>query len=134
MTLLTTEIVPGPAVVFAADRRLSVGGKRHEERKKILHVPGRRAGVGYFGLAQVRLRARRLYMDQWLNDVLPQLGGQSASLGELAKALASELNNAIPHGVRSTNVSGLHLAGLRSDGAPEFWFIRNVADDRIQTS
>jgi len=116
--------------VFAADRRLSQAGRPYGRRKKILHVAGKRAGVGYFGLAQVPLRTRKLYMDQWLSDNLPRLGGPSASLGELAKALASELNTAIPHSVRSAHVSGFHLAGLRSDGAPEFWFIRNVADDR----
>jgi hypothetical protein len=58
MTLLTTEIHshddPERALtVFAADRRISKGGREHDTCEKILRVPELNAGIGYFGLAEV---------------------------------------------------------------------------------
>jgi hypothetical protein len=132
MTLLTTEIVthPRPAIVFAADRRISLAGRRHAERRKILRVPTKRAGIGYFGLAELPLQGRQRHMDVWLSDFL-EAQAALPSLRQLAEALATELNRVVPPATRGAHVSGFHLAGLDRRGRPEFWFIRNVADDRI---
>ncbi len=131
MTLLTTEIVadPHPMIVFAADRRISLEGRRHAERLKILRVPTKRAGIGYFGLAELPLRGRQRHMDAWLADFL-SAHSSLPSLEDLATTLATELNRVVPAAIRQTYVSGFHLAGFNGHGEPEFWFIRNVADDR----
>jgi len=131
MTLLTTEIVtdPKPVIVFAADRRISVGGRRCAERRKILRVPTKRAGIGYFGLAELPLQGRQRHMDVWLSDFL-EARAALPSLRDLAVALATELNRVVPAATRNAHMSGFHLAGFDRHGRPEFWFIRNVADDR----
>jgi hypothetical protein len=131
VTLLATEIIPGddPVIVFAADRRISLGTRRHAERPKVLRVPSRRAGIGYFGLAEIQLMGRRRPMDLWLGEVLERASTRH-SLGVLAAELASSLNAAVPLATRRRCVSGFHLAGLNDADQPEFWFVRNVADDR----
>lgn len=132
MTLLTTEILTGSpqAIVFAADRRISLGGRRHAERRKILAVPRKRAGIGYFGLAQLHAARRQQHMDQWLGDFL-QATSDMRTLGELANELAENLNRIVPRPMHRTHVSGFHLAGFNRDDQPEFWFVRNVDDDRV---
>lgn len=131
MTLLATEIVTGPpqAIVFAADRRISLGGRHHCERRKILPVPRKRAGIGYFGLAELPLAGRQRHMDTWLADFL-QATSHVRTLGELANELAENLNRIVPAPMRRAHVSGFHLAGF-SQEQPEFWFVRNVDDDRV---
>ena len=128
MTLLTTEILTGPRpmIVFAADRRISVGGRRHAERPKIFRVTTKRAGIGYFGLAELPLHGRQRHMEVWLTDFLEAHSGLP-TLSALAAALAAELNRVVP---RQAHVSGFHLAGFNGRRQPEFWFVRNVADDR----
>jgi hypothetical protein len=37
----------------------------------------------------------------------------------------------IPSHLRQQHISGFHLAGYNSAGLPEFWYVRNVKDDRI---
>jgi hypothetical protein len=131
MTLLTTEILmePHPIIVFAADRRISRGNRRDSERRKIFRVPTKRAGIGYFGLAELRLAGRRRYMDEWLTDFLNRHSGLR-TLGDLADRLAEELNRIVPSKDRQREVSGFHLAGFNDRDEPEFWFVRNVDDDR----
>jgi hypothetical protein len=132
MTLLATEIVTGPppAIVFAADRRISLGGRRHTERRKILPVPRKRAGIGYFGLAELPLSGRQRHMDVWLADFL-QANSLRATLGELANRLAEKLNRIVPAATYRAHVSGFHLAGFDQSAQPEFWFVRNIDDDRV---
>ena len=131
MTLLTTEIVPGafPAIVFAADRRISVAGRRQADRSKILTLPGKRAGIGYFGLAELPFKGPQRHMDVWLSDFL-RAHSALHTLRETAEALVARLNQVVPAPHQRKHVSGFHLAGLASDGQPEFWFVRNVKDDR----
>jgi hypothetical protein len=131
MTLLATEIVTGPRpeIVFAADRRITLGGRRHAERRKVFRVPGKRAGIGYFGLAHLLSGGRQRYMDVWLSDFL-QANSTLATLSDLTGALAGELNRVVPVATRRRHISGFHLAGLNQAGQPEFWFVRNLADDR----
>ena len=133
MTLLATELVfpPGgnPFIVFAADRRISVDGERDSERPKIFAIPQHRAGIGYFGLAHVHPNGQRVTMDRWIAEFLARRSG-TRTLAELAASLASELQRDVLPQNRRTFVSGFHLAGLGDDGAPEFWFIRNVENDR----
>jgi hypothetical protein len=131
MTLLTTEIVvdPHPMIVFAADRRISLGGRRHAERRKILRVTTKRAGIGYFGLAELSVRGRQLHMDVWLADFLEE-HSSLRTLRDLAAALEKELNHLVPAATRRAHISGFHLAGFNDRHQPEFWFVRNVADDQ----
>jgi hypothetical protein len=129
VTLVTTEISPQPPayIVMAADQRISRDGKPDSNRRKLFAIPGGRlAGISYFGLAEVQLASKRLWMDKWLQDFLNQHTTES-SLGALADALALSLNN-LPR-LDRTQRSGFQLAGLASDGTPEFWFVRNVDDD-----
>ena len=109
MTLLATEISEGPppTIVFAADRRISLGGRRHAERRKILPLPRRRAGIGYFGLAELPVAGPRRNLDRWLADFL-QAKSRLVTLAELANELAEELNRVLPIAVRRAYVSGFH--------------------------
>lgn len=131
MTLLTTEILmgPRPIIVFAADRRISRGNRPDSNRRKIFRVPTKRAGIGYYGLAELHFAGRRRYMDQWLTDFLNRHSGLR-TLGDLADKLAEDLNRIVPSTDRQREVSGFHLAGFNDRGEPEFWFVRNVDDDR----
>ena len=67
-------------------------------------------------------------MDVWLSDFL-NAHPSAVDLGDLAAALVTELNRVVPAAIRGTYISGFHLAGFNRHNAPEFWFIRNVADD-----
>lgn len=134
MTLLTTEIHnhrdPERAlVVFAADRRISRSDRKHDEREKILRVAELNAGIGYFGLAEVPQRGSPAPMIEWLRGFLDGVS-DCKSLEELAVKLAEALNLAVPASLRREVVSGFHLAGFDSQGQVEFWYVRNVADDR----
>lgn len=131
VTLLVTEIMPwgSPWVVFAADRRVSLDDKRHTDRRKIIPVPDGRAAVGYFGIACLKLRGGPVFLDTWLSDFVNTNRGCS-DLVDLAKRLANELNRIVDAGTRSSQASGFHVAGLNGAHQPEFWFVRNVKDDR----
>lgn len=134
MTLLTTEVfdkmtVKAPFVVFAADRRISRDGQPDSDREKIFKVPGYRAGIGYFGLAEVPSGRHNQPMSDWLTTFLDgraPVGG----LDKLAQDLADELNVTVPRALRRQYISGFHLSGLEADGQPAFWYVRNVEDDR----
>jgi hypothetical protein len=139
MTLLTTEIhnhnSPDRAViVFAADRRLSYhNGTYAGTRRKIFKLPRPlNGGIGYFGLAGIRREGRVITMDQWLEPFLRHHAG-AQSLEEFAFKLAAALNAEVRRAGRKSaeGVSGFHIAGFNSQGHPEFWYVRNVDDDRI---
>jgi hypothetical protein len=96
MTLLLTEIHnhddPAHAtIVFAADRRISVGSRYHGSRKKIFAIPCLNAAIGYFGLAQVGC----LQMADWLPAHLRR-DRSLRSLGDFAENLADRLNADVP--------------------------------------
>jgi hypothetical protein len=129
VTLLLTEIFPGgmgvePFVLFVADRRLSsMDGRAVAKRPKVMCVPGQRAAVGYFGLAQVG----NTVMDRWLLDFLA--ARTAVPVQSLAVSLAEALNGQIPEAVRRRHKSGFHLSGLDSTGVPVFWKISNLDDE-----
>ncbi|MBS2022204.1 MAG: hypothetical protein JST92_07320 [Deltaproteobacteria bacterium] len=134
MTLLLTEIVipvdEDPFIVFAADRRISREGKRVAERKKVFAIGARKAGIGYYGLAEVeRSRRHREAMETWLDEFLAR-HTTTTSLQGIADSLAKELNRDVPEHTRKVAESGFHLAGFNAEGHPEFWFIRNVDDQK----
>lgn len=132
MTLLLTEIHPGtaPFVVFAADRRISsTSGAQVASEPKIFKLPSQRAGIGYYGLAEMPAGTGRQPMAKWVQDFLQSHSG-SMDLQQLAKALCEALNAVVPQSWQQTEISGFHLAGFAADGEPEFWFVRNVDDDR----
>jgi len=141
MTLLVTEIHVGSTikdsiVFFGADRRISLlpqGGKKNvffRLSKKIFTIPYLNAGIGFFGLAEVRqLKGKQIISAQRMSDWLSRFVTKSYHLGSLcdfANALTSELTRVIPSQDKRKYPSGFHLAGFNAQGFPEFWFVRNI--------
>ena len=127
MTLLLTEIHPSaerPFIIFAADGRITRNGQASGRAQKILPLTNLPAAIGYFGLAEVRGEP----MFQWLHNWAA--GFRPSTLGECAYGLAKQLNSSIPAAIRKKYISGFHIAGFADSGNPEFWFVRNVDDDR----
>ncbi len=134
MTLLTTEIHnpndPNNAlVVFAADRRISREYTYDDSREKIFRVPGLNAGIGYFGLSEIPEGTARKPMAEWLKGFLAD-NSTCKNLEQFAATLKSSLNSAVPAQWQRSVISGFHIAGFNVHGLPEFWFVRNVDDDR----
>ena len=131
MTLLATEIhrhesTTDAVIVFAADQRISRGGARDSEHPKIIRIPKLRAGIGYFGLAEIPRRSGRQPMAEWLQEFLGM--AMASTLEDLAVELARSLNQTISDEWRLTQQSGFHLCGFAETNRPEFWYIRNVDD------
>ncbi len=129
MTLLATEIHnhddPASAlIVFAADRRISLGRRYFDNRKKIFTLPWLNAGIGYFGLAVVGKQS----MQEWLQAFLAG-ATDCQTMAELAGRLADSLNRVIPPARQRVDRSGFHIAGYNRAGQPEFWYVRNVDDN-----
>ncbi|MGA8142252.1 MAG: hypothetical protein WB948_16390, partial [Desulfobaccales bacterium] len=103
MTLLLTEIhwkdnLLNSFIVFAADRRISrPNGKRLGERKKIFEVHYLRAGIGYFGLADVPKKgsAEPEPMSDWLLRFIRK-NSSLTNMELFANNLANNLNSEIP--------------------------------------
>jgi hypothetical protein len=131
MTLLLTEIhwldgFSKSCILFAADRRISRNGIYDGIRKKIFQIPYLPAGIGYFGLAELHTRKA---MSDWLLGFIRR-NSHLKNMQIFANELANHLNSDIIPQFRSNYISGFHLAGYNSAGIPEFWYIRNVEDDR----
>jgi hypothetical protein len=127
VTLLTTEIhVHGASahIVFAADRRISRGGRADGEAVKIFPVPGGNVGVGFFGLAEIN-GAQQRSMSSWL-DVLVASVPSGSSPREVAVILLEGLRSTVPYDDAIKEPSGFHVSGFAEDGHPEFWYVRNV--------
>jgi hypothetical protein len=141
MTLLLTEIhwldnFSNSFILFAADRRISkLNGDYDSLRKKIFEIRYLQAGIGYFGLAHVPKKgsAELEPIRNWLSRFI-QENSPLSSMKLFANKLAIKLNSDIPQEWRNKYISGFHLAGYNSAGIPEFWFIRNVKDDRKTTT
>jgi len=86
------------------------------------------AGIGYFGFAEVPNANGVIPMEKWLTDFLSRAPAET--LHAFAETLAVELNLSIPKHIRQRYISGFHVAGFNNNGHPEFWYVRNVADDR----
>lgn len=135
MTLLATEIhnhnIPDQAIIiFVADRRISYSnGTYADTRRKIFRVPMLNAGIGYFGLAEIPQKTSNVPMSIWLKEFIKGSKGLP-TLKDFSKTLAAELNTAVPKNRRTSEHSGFHIAGFSAQAKPEFWFVRNVADDR----
>lgn len=134
MTLLATEIHrhdrPDAIVVFAADRRITRGAVRDTEQQKVFRIPQLRAGIGYFGLAELPSSKRTESMAAWLQRFLAST--RARTLRELADELAASLNKAVPDSWKKGQVSGFHLCGFAAAGRPEFWYVRNCDDSPAQ--
>lgn len=134
MTLLITEIhclngLRDCYIVFGADRRISINGKFEVCRKKIFEIPYLNAGIGYFGLAEVRDGNKKLSMSDWLSRFIRKSSNES-NLESFANKLSNELNKAIQNELITKYISGFHVAGYNKSSLPEFWYVRNVEDDR----
>jgi hypothetical protein len=141
VTLLLTEIhwldnFSDSFILFAADRQISKpNGDYDSLRKKIFQIPYLQAGIGYFGLAYVPKKgsAEPEPMSDWLLRFIRK-NSSLTNMELFANELANNLNSDIPPEWRRNYISGFHLSGYNSDGIPEFWFIRNVKDDRKTTT
>jgi hypothetical protein len=69
-------------------------------------------------------------MSDWLLRFI-RINSKLTSLETFANTLADSLNSDVPLKLRQKYVSGFHIAGYNSSGIPEFWFVRNVEDNRI---
>lgn len=134
MTLLATEIhrhnQPDAMIIFAADRRISRGAVRDREQPKVFAIPRLRAGIGYFGLAEIPSGAGSEPMAVWLQRCVT--ASAAPTLATLAHDVASALNAAVPAAWRRSVVSGFHLCGFADAARPEFWYIRNCDDTSEQ--
>lgn len=135
MTLLLTEIhcldgLSHSCIVFAADRRISRNGKYDATRKKIFKIPYLQAAVGFFGLAEIPYNRNVLPMSDWLLRFIRR-NSHLDDLETFANALARKLNSDVPTQLKRKYRSGFHTAGYNASGIPEFWYIRNVRDDRV---
>lgn len=134
MTLLTTEIhrhyQADAVIVFAADQRISRGDIRDSEQPKVFRVDRLRAGIGYFGMAEVFAAGGREPMAVWLSRFLD--GSAAPTLVALANELATALNTAVPADWRASETSGFHLCGFAEQARPEFWYVRNCDDTPAQ--
>jgi hypothetical protein len=141
LTLLTTEIYPGrerflqrvdnpfPFILFAADRRISRAGRKDVNKKKVFRIPRLNAGIGYFGLAEVPTLTRHEAMADWLARFNRTVRA-GETLDAFSARLAAALNAAVPIPIRQVAISGFHIAGFTASGQIEFWYVRNVDDDR----
>jgi len=134
MTLLLTEVdghgtLGTPWVIFAADRRISKGGAPAGHRQKVFPVPSLNAGIGYAGIAEVPPGHKP--MSEWLQDFMGSVPA-GETLSALATRLADALNGVIPAHWQ-TEPSTFHVSGFNAEGRPEFWYVRNVDDNRRPT-
>ena len=130
MTLLTTEIHLSPTaayVVFAADQCVLRNGCSQPGQQKVFRIDAIRAGIGFFGLAEIPAALGTQRMDEFLRDFVGGISSRN-SLNDVAQTLAKELNRLVPSEWILSERSGFHLAGFAADGIPEFWYIRNVDD------
>ncbi len=134
MTLLTTEIHrhdhADAVIVFAADRRISRGDIRDSEQPKVFRIDRLRAGIGYFGLAEVPAAGGTEPLAVWLGRFLQ--ASAAPTLVALANELATALNAVVPAAWRGSETSGFHLCGLAAEARPEFWYVRNCDDSPAQ--
>jgi len=127
MTLLLNELhVPGDlrksVILFAADRRITLPGKSPPKfMKKIAEIPQLNAGIGYYGLAEVR---SGVYLSSWLPNFINN-STEARTLREFATNLRDELNRAVNKAWLKKQHSGFHICGYNTSGFPELWHICN---------
>jgi hypothetical protein len=127
MTLLVNEIyihqhLGHGLIILAADRRVTIDGKFHSNRKKLFRISYLNAGVGYFGLAQVN---NTEFLSGWLPDFIRHACGVK-SLEEFSRSLCDELNRKVNKGFLKKAPSGFHICGYNAKNLPELWFISNI--------
>jgi hypothetical protein len=69
-------------------------------------------------------------MRDWLTRFIRK-NSKLTDLKSFSNALAYNLNKDIPAKCKKKYISGFHIAGYNSSGLPEFWYVRNVQDDRV---
>jgi hypothetical protein len=127
MTILITEIytpkdLTQATIVFAADSKVTRNGKHDSQCSKIFRVPYMKAGVGFFGLAEINNEQTASYLTNFINN-----NTSITSLNEWAEALKKDLQRKIGSNDLACNRIGIHLCGFNKDNLPEFWFIRNIS-------
>jgi len=133
MTLLTTEIhrhrQSDAIIVFAADRRITRGMVHDSDQRKVFPIPRLRAGIGYFGLAEVPTGASAESMAVWIERFL--CSSTADTIQGLADELLVALNSAVPRGCRQTCVSVFHLCGSACPVKPVVYCFTGVANHRV---
>lgn len=139
MTLIINEIhlIDGlrkTAIVSAADRLITIGGKHDSHRRKVFKIPFLHATVSYFGLAGfTHPKSRKnTYFSEWVPNEINKLADCS-TLKDLAVAFRKALNETIPANGLKHNPSGFHFCGYNSAGLPELWYLSNIGTQNLQT-
>jgi hypothetical protein len=128
MTLLVNEIhIPGGylskgLIVLAADRRVTINGKFHSNRRKLFKIDHLNAGVGYFGLAQ---RSQTEFFSGWLPNFIKN-SADAKSPEEFAHRLCDVLNKSVSKDLLKQYGSGFHVCGYNAANLPVLWFVRNI--------
>jgi hypothetical protein len=127
MTLLVNEIhirqyLGQGQIILAADRRITVDGKFHSNRRKLFKLSYLNAGVGYFGLAQVN---QSEFFSGWLPNFIRH-SHEERTLEGFANSLCYELNRKVDKELLRKTHSGFQICGYNLDGLPELWFVRNI--------
>ena len=135
MTLILNEIhiIDGlghTAIVSAADRLITYGGRRNSLRHKVFRIPFMEGTVSYFGLAAYPNPKRK---DKWifLSEIVPNIINQlheSADLETFAKAFREKVTELIPANLLQNNASGFHICGYNSKNLPELWYFSNITN------
>lgn len=135
MTLIFNEIhiingLGDTAIVSAADRLISNGGKRDSLRKKIFRIPYLKGTVSYFGLAAYpnpQKQGKWIYFSEFVPSIINQLHG-SIHLEMFVHSFKKKLDETIPKNLLKQNPSGFHICGYNSKNLPELWYISNITD------
>jgi len=130
MTLITTEIhvqkeICKSIIFMAADRCMSRRGKHAGIARKIFPISNLKAGIGFFGIAEILINKQWKSMSPWLQNFIAK-NYNVGSMRSLARLLKKELDKNIPNDVKRKYPSGFHLTGFNSEGYPEFWFVTNI--------
>jgi len=127
MTIQANELHIGKSITdstwaHVSDRRISIGGKFHSNRRKTFEIPYLKASIGYFGLAQPNGTD---FFSSWVPNAIRH-GAGIKDLADFASFFEKRLNRDVSKAFLRKHPSGFHLCGFAADGFPEFYFIRNI--------
>jgi hypothetical protein len=125
VVMLADSIISGAAEGKAGSHAGSAGVRR------LLAVPSLHAGVGYWGMDELAGRVT----DAWLTEFLAEHAARCATVGDLARALADELNRLVGPVPGGQFNLGFHVAGHEDDGdesLPSFYHVHAGVSQALQ--
>jgi hypothetical protein len=133
VTILVTEIHRfdrnSAFILFGADKKIMGAGQPPTFEQKVFQLQNIPAGIGFFGLAEVEVNGKKQSMSTWLESfVTSDLRGHD--LGSIAWRLVDALHESVSPQAYAKCMSGFHLAGFNNEKQVEFWYVRNVSDER----